>query len=86
VLGVVPERAGIGLGARCCAGAALFRRAGEANVTLRVDGENESALALYRGEGFEVTRTRDLWSHVPQAQAADALRARETRSAAGTTR
>jgi mycothiol synthase len=87
VLGVVPEARGIGLGRALLRwGTRFFGARGEANVTLRVDGENESALALYRGEGFEVTRTRDMWSLVPPSAAADALSARETRSAAGTTR
>ena len=87
VLGVVPEARGIGLGRALLRwGTRYFGARGEANVTLRVDGENESALALYRGEGFAVTRTRDLWAHVPPSAAADALSARETRSAAGTTR
>jgi len=85
VLGVVPEARGIGLGRALLRwGTRYFGARGEANVTLRVDGENESALALYRGEGFAVTRTRDLWSMV--VAAADPLSARETRSAAGTTR
>jgi len=87
VLGVVPEARGIGLGRALLRwGTRYFGALGEAAVTLRVDGENESALALYRSEGFEVTRTRDLWGLVPPAAAAGALSARETRSAAGTRR
>jgi ribosomal protein S18 acetylase RimI-like enzyme len=31
-------------------------------VTLLVDGENENALRLYRSEGFEVARTRAVFS------------------------
>jgi mycothiol synthase len=34
---------------------------GPGPVTLLVDGENESALRLYRSEGFEVARTRRIW-------------------------
>ena len=50
-------------------------------MTLRVDGENEGALALYRSEGFAVSRTRDLWAVV----LGEAVSARESRTAAGTT-
>jgi mycothiol synthase len=62
VLGVIPEARGIGLGR------ALLRwgirwlvehRAPSARLT--VDGENERALALYRGEGFAVVRSRRIW-------------------------
>jgi ribosomal protein S18 acetylase RimI-like enzyme len=35
------------------------------NVRLMVDGENERALALYRGEGFEVVRSRRIWRRTP---------------------
>ena len=87
VLGVVPEARDIGLGRALLRwGTRYFGARGEAHVTLRVDGENESALALYRSEGFAVTRTRDLWALVLPSAPADALSARETRSAAGTTR
>ncbi|MFN8587857.1 MAG: GNAT family N-acetyltransferase [Candidatus Eisenbacteria bacterium] len=61
-LGTAPDARGLGLGR------ALLRWGVgwlEANttlpVTLLVDGENESALRLYRGEGFDVARTRRLW-------------------------
>ena len=87
VLGTVPEARGIGLGRALLRwGVRYFGALGEAHATLRVDGENESALALYRSERFEVTRTRDLWSAVPASAGAGALTARETRSAAGTRR
>ena len=87
VLGVVPEARGIGLGRALLRwGVRYFGALGEAHATLRVDGENESALALYRSERFEVTRTRDLWAVVPASAGAGALSARETRSAAGTRR
>ncbi|HEY2956371.1 MAG TPA: GNAT family N-acetyltransferase [Candidatus Eisenbacteria bacterium] len=85
VLGVVPEARGIGLGRALLRwGVGYFRARGEERVTLRVDGENETALALYRSEGFAVTRTRDLWAIVP-GEAPAAVSAAESRSAAGTT-
>jgi mycothiol synthase len=87
VLGVVPEARGIGLGRALLRwGARYFIALGEKHVTLRVDGENESALGLYRSEGFEVVRTRDLWAIVLDSAGPGALSARETRSAAGTRR
>jgi mycothiol synthase len=87
VLGVIPEARGIGLGRALLRwGVRYFGALGDATATLRVDGENESALALYRSEGFAVTRTRDLWAAVPASAASRPLSARETRSAAGTTR
>ena len=62
VLGVVPEAQGLGLGRALLRwGVAWFGARGDRSVTLRVDGENESARGLYRAEGFEVSRTRDLW-------------------------
>lgn len=68
VLGTVPEARGIGLGR------ALLRwaigRLGESGferVSLLVDGENETALRLYRSEGFEVERTRRIWSRPLEA-------------------
>ena len=87
VLGVVPEARGIGLGRALLRwGARYFIALGEKHVTLRVDGENESALGLYRSEGFEVVRTRDLWAIVVAGAGPATLSARETRSAAGTRR
>jgi mycothiol synthase len=62
-LGTTHAARGIGLGR------ALLRwgvRWLEANtttpVTLLVDGDNESALTLYKSEGFEVVRTRRVWT------------------------
>jgi mycothiol synthase len=87
VLGVVPETRGIGLGRALLRwGTRYFGARGDTNVVLRVDGENESALGLYRSEGFEVTRTRNLWAITPPFAAPGTLSAAETRSAAGTTR
>jgi mycothiol synthase len=61
-IGVAHEARGIGLGrallrwgVRWLEGVTLLP------VTLTVDGENESALGLYRGEGFEVTQSRAIW-------------------------
>jgi mycothiol synthase len=65
-LGVAPEARGIGLGRallRWAVGDIAARGCGR--VELMVDGENDSALALYRSEGFGVARTRDLWALVP---------------------
>lgn len=62
MLGVVPEARGIGLGrALLRAGVRWLEDKAAPRVTLRVDGENEGALALYRQEGFEITRTRIIW-------------------------
>ena len=86
VLGVVPDARGLGIGRALLRwGVRHFGALGEARATLQVDGENETALALYRAEGFAVTRTRDLWALVP-VEAPGSLSARETRSAAGTRR
>jgi mycothiol synthase len=63
LLGVVPEARGIGLGRALLRwSTAWLDRAGSDSIELMVDGENESALALYRSEGFEVVRTRGIWS------------------------
>jgi mycothiol synthase len=63
LLGVVPEARGIGLGRALLRwSSAWLDRAGSDSIELMVDGENESALALYRSEGFEVVRTRGIWS------------------------
>lgn len=62
VLGVVPEARRMGLGRALLRWGVRWlveRRA--PNVRLTVDGENERALALYRGEGFEVVRARRIW-------------------------
>jgi mycothiol synthase len=65
VLGTTHDARGLGLGR------ALLRWGVhwlEANVpgpvTLLVDGDNEGALALYRSEGFEISRTRRIWGRV----------------------
>jgi mycothiol synthase len=61
-LGTVPEARGIGLGRALLRwGVAWLERECALPVTLLVDGANEGALALYRGEGFEVARTRRMW-------------------------
>jgi len=63
VLGVVPEARGLGLGrALLRFGGRWLIEHGARRVTLYVDGENERALRLYRQEGYEVIRTRRLWS------------------------
>lgn len=62
VLGVVEEARGIGLGRALLRwGSKWLTAAGATKVTLMVDGENESALKLYRSEGFRVTREREVW-------------------------
>jgi mycothiol synthase len=61
-IGVVRAARGIGLGRallRWAIGSISDR--GFAHVALMVDGANETALRLYRSEGFEVARTRTLW-------------------------
>lgn len=63
ILGVDPEARGIGLGRALLRWGALWlTRAGAPRVTLNVDGENETALRLYRSEGFEVVKTRSIWT------------------------
>lgn len=63
LLGVVREARGIGLGRALLRwGAAWLERVECASVELGVDGENESATALYRSEKFEISRTREFWS------------------------
>ena len=62
-LGTVHTARGIGLGRALLRwGVQWLERASALPVTLLVDGENESALGLYRSEGFAVTRTRRLWA------------------------
>ena len=62
-LGTVHTARGIGLGRALLRwGVGWLERETPHEVTLLVDGENESALRLYRTEGFEVTRSRHLWS------------------------
>lgn len=62
-LGTLPAARGIGLGRALLRwGVGWLERESPLPVTLLVDGENDSALALYRSEGFEVVRTRHLWA------------------------
>ena len=62
-LGVVPEARGIGLGRALLRwGVGWLEHQAAPRVTLTVDGENEGALSLYRSEGFETVRKREIWS------------------------
>ena len=62
-IGVRPDRQGRGLGRQLVrAGVQNVRSLGVANVSLSVNGRNESALGLYESEGFVRVRTRDRWS------------------------
>lgn len=62
-LGTTPAARGIGLGRALLRwGIAWLERENTLPVTLLVDGQNETALRLYRSEGFEVKRTRRTWS------------------------
>jgi mycothiol synthase len=66
LLGTTTDARGIGLGRALLRwGVEWIERERAARTTLLVDGENEGALSLYRSEGFEVVRTRDIWSVVP---------------------
>lgn len=63
VLGVDPRARGIGLGRALLRwGVSWLERRGAPRVTLTVDGENESALRLYRSERFEAVRSRATWA------------------------
>ncbi len=63
VLGTTHDSRGIGLGRALLRwGVRWLDAAGAPRVTLVVDGENETALRLYRGDGFEVARTRHIWT------------------------
>jgi mycothiol synthase len=63
VLGTVLAARGIGLGRALLRWGVLWLEANTTTpVTLLVDGDNEGALALYKSEGFAVTRTRRVWS------------------------
>ncbi|MBI1799235.1 MAG: GNAT family N-acetyltransferase [Candidatus Eisenbacteria bacterium] len=69
VLGTIQAARGIGLGRALLRwGVAWLERENAPRVTLMVDGENETALRLYRGEGFEVTRTRESWARAPRGE------------------
>jgi mycothiol synthase len=62
-LGTVRAARGIGLGRALLRwGVQWLERESPLPVTLLVDGGNEGALALYRSEGFQVTRTRRAWT------------------------
>ncbi len=62
-LGTLPAARGIGLGRALLRwGVGWLERESTLPVTLMVDGQNDSALRLYRSEGFAVTRTRRIWS------------------------
>ena len=62
-LGTTPAARGIGLGRALLRwGVTWLERESSLPVTLTVDGQNETALRLYRSEGFEVTRTRRTWA------------------------
>ena len=63
LIGTVPEARGIGLGRALLRWGIGWLQDDFANpVYLMVDGENESALRLYRSEGFHVALTRLHWS------------------------
>ncbi|HYM81014.1 MAG TPA: GNAT family N-acetyltransferase [Candidatus Limnocylindria bacterium] len=63
ILGVAHDARGTGLGRALLRwGVAWLIAEGAERVTLIVDGHNESALALYRSEGFEPVRTRTAWA------------------------
>lgn len=63
LIGTVPEARGIGLGRALLRwGVAWLQDDFARPVYLMVDGENDTALALYRSEGFTVALTRLHWS------------------------
>lgn len=63
VVGTVKRARGIGLGRALLRwGVRWMEGQGAQRITLFVDGENETALRLYRGEGFVVARTRRRWT------------------------
>jgi len=63
VLGTAPEARRIGLGRALLRwGITWLEAQNVPQVTLMVDGDNEDALSLYRSEGFEVTKTREVWA------------------------
>jgi mycothiol synthase len=62
-IGVRPDLQGRGLGRQLVrAGVERVRSLGIRNVSLSVNGRNESALGLYESEGFVRVRTRDRWA------------------------
>jgi mycothiol synthase len=62
VLGVVPEARGLGIGRSLLRWGVGWLARRRERITLMVDGENDSALGLYRSEGFETVRIRMVWS------------------------
>jgi mycothiol synthase len=63
LVGVDPDARRIGLGRALVRwGTRWLKSKGIERAALMVDGENESALTLYREEGFEIARTRAVWS------------------------
>ena len=63
VLGTAESARGIGLGRALLRwGIGQLEGAGFEKVALLVDGENETALRLYRSEAFEIERTRRIWN------------------------
>ncbi len=65
-IGVAHAARGIGLGRALLRWGVRWLEASQPHaVTLIVDGENEGALGLYRSEGFEVARTREIWGLRP---------------------
>ncbi len=65
VLGTTHDARGLGLGRALLRwGVRWLEENVPGPVTLMVDGDNEGALALYRSEGFEVSRTRRIWGRV----------------------
>ena len=63
VLGTDPATRGLGVGRALLRwGVAWIESSSTLPVTLLVDGENESALRLYRAEGFLPARERRVWT------------------------
>lgn len=66
VLGVSPDRQGAGLGKRMLEATFVRMRAlGASTAHLYVEGDNASALALYRGAGFAQWAIDVRWRHAP---------------------
>lgn len=69
-LGTTHDARGIGLGRALLRWGVRWLEANAAGpVTLLVDGDNEGALALYRSEGFEISRTRRIWGRRVEVRA-----------------
>jgi mycothiol synthase len=70
VLGTTHAARGLGLGRALLRwGVRWLEEHATGPVTLLVDGDNESALGLYRSEGFVVSRTRRIWGRRIEAGA-----------------